>query len=265
MARNLELEKQIDAYIKGRLSEEEAQEMWEELLLHPEYIELLNTEIAVQSIVAESEPSKQSSGDKRHSLIHTLQNSWKWVGAAATVALLVVAINFFSMDSTRTLQELSVNSINLSENLSSAPVLRSRGLQIPPEDSLLNLGFKAAVEGDLDKAVQLYDKIIREYPDRPAAVKAYLNKGMIQFNKAQFDGAIQSFKAVTQKSKEQSFIREKGFWYLGNAYINTDQPSKARKAIFEAYSMDGIYRTSARDLLKRLDEKLGKPQQEYDR
>ena len=265
MPRNLNLEKQIDAYIKGQLSEEEAQELWEELLMHPEYIDLLNTELGVQSIVTESDTEQPPAEDERHSLIHTLQNSWKWVGAAAVVALLVVAINFFSMDSTQTLKELSINSINLSENLSSAPVLRSKGGQVTPEDSLLNLGFKAAVDGDLAKAVSLYDKIIQGYPELPAAVQAYLNKGIIQFNKTQFDGAILSFKAVTEKAGEESFAREKGFWYLGNAYINTDSLEEAHSAIFQAYSMDGIYRTSARDILKKLDKKLGNPQQEYDR
>ena len=265
MARNLELEKQIDAYIKGHLSDEEAQELWEELLLHPEYIDLLNTEIGVQSIVTGSDTQHPPVKDKRHSLIHTLQNSWKWVGAAAVVALLVVAINFFSADSTRSLQELSVNSINLSENLSSAPVLRSQDLQISPEDSLLNLGFKAAVDGNLSQAITLYSQVIHDYPDLPAAVQAHLNKGIIEFNKAQFDEAILSFKAVTQKAEEQSFTKEKGFWYLGNAYIHTDSLEKAHSAIFQAYSMDGIYRTSARDILKKLDEELGHPQREYDR
>ncbi len=32
MSRDLELEQQIDAYIKGKLTEEEAQRLWEELL-----------------------------------------------------------------------------------------------------------------------------------------------------------------------------------------------------------------------------------------
>ena len=265
MARDLNLEKQIDAYIKGRLSEKEAQELWEELLMHPEYIELLNTEIGVQSIVTEGNEQQPPAEDERHSLIHTLQNSWKWVGAAAAVALLVVSINFFSMDSKHSLKELSINNINLSENLSSAPVLRSKRGQVTPEDSLLNLGFKAAVDGDLTKAVTLYDKIIQDYPDLPAAVQAYLNKGIIQFNKTKFEGAILSFKAVTEKADKESFTKEKGFWYLGNAYINTDSLEEAHAAIFQAYSMNGIYRTSARDVLKKLDDKLDNPQQEYDR
>lgn len=264
MSRDVELEKQIDAYLKGHLSEEQAQKLWEKMLKNPEYIELLNMEIAVQSMVTEPDSGEYSSDtENRQAIIHSLQNSWTWIAAVAAIIIVAVAVNFFRMDSEQTLDELVLNEISLSESLASAPTLRSDQMQVAPADSMLNQGFKAAISGDVSEAMDLYNDIVKEYPDQPAAVQAYLNKGIIKFNRSNYEGAIASFREVVSKAEETSFLREKGYWYLGNAYVNTDSLSRARDAILETYSMDGIYRNPSADLLQKLDEQLNNPAREY--
>lgn len=264
MSRDVELEKQIDAYIKGHLTEEQAQELWEELLKNPGYIELLNTEISVQSIVS-GVGSRESAPDTglSQALIHSLQNSWKWAAAAVAVIIVAVTVNFFLTDGEQTLDELALNEIPLSESLASAPALRSGQARSTSGDSLLNQGFKTALSGDISKAMELYDAIIKNYPGQPAAVKAYLNRGIIQFNRGNNEGAIASFKEVVGKADKQSFVREKGYWYLGNTYINTDSLGRAHDALSEVFSMEGIYRNPAGDILQKLDKQLGNPAREY--
>jgi tetratricopeptide (TPR) repeat protein len=260
MSRDIELEQKIDAYVKGQLTEEQGRELWEELLKKPEYIELLNTEIGVKSLLSKKEPEEK---EERHNFIYTLQNSWKWTAAAAAIALIVVAFNFFTGSSERSLEDLALNNINISENLVSSPVLRSNNTQVSTEDSLLNLGFEAALAGNISKAVSLYDTIIEKYPGDPIATKAYLNKGIIHFNDGNLKEAIASFKNVINQSEETSFIKEKGYWYLGNAYINTDSLNNAHDAMLQVYSMEGIYEQPAIDLLKKLDEELENPERDY--
>src|SRR5699024_8284617 len=203
MERDITLEKKIDAYIKGHLSDDEALQLWEELLEHPEYIELLNTELGLRSILYEKEetdPEKQATGQE--SIIYSLQKSWKWIGAAAAIIILVFSTNLLQDSDTPSLQSLTIENINFSENLFSASVLRSvRQPQIDPEDSLLNLGYKAAIDGNLVEATRLYEAIIARYPDKPIAVQAYLNKGIIQFNREAFEEAATSFQAVVSKAK----------------------------------------------------------------
>lgn len=266
MARDVELEKQIDAYIKGRLTEEQAQKLWEELLKNPDYIELLNTELGLQSMLANPEDTRRESSGRaedHQAIAYLSRDSWKWLSAAAAVVILAIAISLFRMDSEQTLGELALSEITLSENLASAPTLRSEQHQVTPGDSLLNLGFKAAISGDLSGSLELYDIIIREYPEQPVTVQAHLNKGIIQFNRGNFREAIASFKEVAGKAGQNSFLREKAYWYLGNAYINTDSLSRAYDTIFETYSMEGIYQNPAGDLLQKLDEKLGNPSRDY--
>ncbi|NGP87064.1 tetratricopeptide repeat protein [Fodinibius halophilus] len=260
ISRDLELEQQIDAYIKGKLTEEQAEALWEKLLLHPQYIELLETELGVQSILDESastDTSENSSEVNDETIIYSMQRSWKWIAAAASVAILVVAINFLQQDTNQSIQELALNNINISTNLSSAPVMRSQKATIAPADSLLNRGFQASLSGDVKKALQFYNKIITQYPNKSAAVKAYLNKGIIQYNAGEFKSSITAFKEVINNVKKNPVTEEKAYWYMGNAYINIEQLSKAREAIHTAYSMDGIYRQPAYRILRKLDHELG--------
>ncbi|PAU94709.1 hypothetical protein CK503_04340 [Aliifodinibius salipaludis] len=257
MSRDIELEQEIDAYVKGKLSEEEAQQLWKKLLQRPDYIDLLKTELAVKSILEKRSSSNNSTSAKESSIIYSIQSSWKWMAAAAAVALLVVSINFFQLDTNQSLQSEVPNQFNLVENLSSAEVFRSQKTETLPADSLLNHGFEAALSGNISKAIAAYDEIINKYDDEPAAIKAYLNKGIIQYNNGSFGKSIESFQAVIKRDTKREVLKEKAYWYMGNAYINIEQTDKAREAIHKVYTMDGIYRKPSFRLLKKLDYELG--------
>lgn len=256
MSRDIELEKEIDAYIKGKLSEEEAQQLWEKLLQRPDYIELLKTELAVKSILQERSSKENSTSAKESSIIYSIQKSWKWMAAAAAVALLIVSINFFQFNTDSSIQSEVPSQFNLAENLASAEIFRNQKSKILPADSLLNQGFEAALSGNISKALVTYDKIISEYDDEPATMKAYLNKGIIQYNRGDFGESIKSFQAVIERKPKTEILEEKAYWYMGNAYINIEQLGKARKAIHKVYSMDGIYRKPSSRMLKKLDYQL---------
>lgn len=260
MSRDLELEQQIDAYIKGKLTEEEAQRLWEELLKNPEYIELLNTELGIKSILAEQSASNSDDDAnddvEEAGIVYSIRKYKSWIAAAASVAILVVAVNFLQFDNTKNITA-AFEDINPRENLSSAQIMRSQKAGLTPADSLLNKGFEAAVAGDLNKALQTYNQIIEKYGDHPAAVQAFLNKGIIQYNSGDFKKAIVSFNSVLDNVEDKQVVKEKAFWYLGNAYINTDSLDEARDAIHDAYAMDGIYRKPAFRLLRKLDYELG--------
>lgn len=259
MSRDLELEKRIDAYIKGNLTEEEAQKLWEKLLLRPDYIELLETELGIKAILenrAETAKPSQTNAEET-GVIYSLKQSRKWIAAAAaTIVILVVAISFLQFDNQQAIGELAIQNIDISTHLSSAPVLRSQKSEITPSDSLLNRGFEAAISGNMTKALQIYDSIIVQYPNKPAAVEAHLNKGIIQYNARKFTDAIDSFKLVLQQVSDKPVTQEKAYWYMGNAFINTNELSKARDAIRNAAEMEGIYHQSASRLLQKLDEEL---------
>lgn len=259
MSRDLELEKQIDAYIKGRLTEEEALQLWKKLLQRPDYIELLKTELGVKSII-ENRSSDTLDGTppaKESGITYSLNRSLKWMAAAAAIVILVVSVNILQVDTNQALKNSAKKSFNLAENLSSAQILRNQKSAVAPADSLLNRGFEAAISGEVSRALQMYNEIIAKFSDHPAAVQAYLNKGIIQYNNGKYGESAELFEAVLEKVGDKPILKEKAYWYLGNAYINIERLNDARKAIHRAYQIDGIYRKSAYRLLRKLDYELG--------
>lgn len=243
-SRDIELEKKIDAYIKGKLSSEEVEELWVELLKKPDYIDLLETEIDLKRLYEAREKEKNTT------------YYWKWIAAAAAIVLIVLAINFFDTNSDKAIQEWAQAEINLSENLASAPVTRS-ATEIAPPDSMLNVGFKAAIEGDINRAKKIYKRILHQYDDPEVLSKAYLNLGILQYNSGSFETSIGNFRKAITINDSDRILTERAYWYMGHAYINTDQLEEARSAIQQAYNLGEIYKKEAFKMLKRLDYELG--------
>jgi len=257
MSRDIALEEKIDAYIKGQLSDDEGQELWTELLKNPEYIDLLNTELGIKSIIDDRASENNANSVEDSGVIYSLRKSWKWTAAAAAVALIILGINYFQADTNQDIHELTLGNIDVSQNIMSAPVVRSQKGNIAPADSLLNKGFEATISGEVGKALDEYKKIIDNYPNKDAAIRAYLNIGIIQYNTGDYKKSIISLKHVADKSVGNDVTQEKGYWYMGNAYININELKKAREAIHTTYAMNGIYRDSAFRLLRKLDYELG--------
>lgn len=259
-SRDLNLEKQIDAYIKGRLTESEAENLWVALLKRPDYIDMLETELSVKLILEEqlqAEREKEAGAKVTNIFQNPLMRSWKWLATAAAIAILVIAINFLQLDTHQTIRQLTLGEINMVENLASPEVLRSQKTEISDVDSLLNIGFKAAISGDVQGALEIYKEVVNNYNNEPAVAMAYLNMGIINYNSESFENASLAFKNAIQRVVDDAVLEEKAYWYLGNAYIHLGQLEEAREAIHSAYSVDGMYRKPALRLLQKLDDELG--------
>ena len=244
-SRDIQLEQAIDAYLKGKLSEQEVEELWVELLQKPEYIALLETEIDVKRVYKAKQQQDTSTN-----------TYWKWIAAAAAIAILVISINVLSDNTPKPIEEWTKAEITLSENLASAEVTRS-ATKISSSDSLLNAGFKAAIEGDTNQAIGIYKNIINRYNDTGIISKAYLNLGIIQYNFGEYSYGIESFKKAITIAQDNPLLKEQSYWYMGNAFINIDQLEEARTAVRQAHSLGQIYKDEAFKLLKRLDYELG--------
>lgn len=263
-SRDLNLEKQIDAYIKGRLNKEEVESLWIELLKRPDYIHRLETELSIKLLYEkESKDAKDSTtAAKAHSISQgPLKKSWKWLAVAASIAILVIAINFLQTDSEKTLRQLAVGEINIVENLASPQVMRAQKSKITSVDSLLNLGYKAAISGDLEQAMQIYDEVISNYQETPQAAMAYLNIGIIDYNAERYGSASGAFEEAIRWAADP-LVEEKAYWYLGNSYVNLGKLEQAREAIDKTYSMDGMYKKPALRLLGKLNSELGEASSE---
>lgn len=245
-SRDIELEQRIDAYVKGRLSEDEAEQLWIQLMKQPEYIPLLETEVDLAKFHTRKQ---QATNDTSY--------YWKWIASAAAVILLFITINVLTTADQEPLNAWSINHISLEENLSSAEVTRSSVSALEPADSLLNAGFKAAVSGQNDSAIAIFEQIATNSNSVAAVSKAHLNLGILKYNSGNFSGSIKDFNKAISTAADDSLLIEQSYWYLGNAHLNTGQIKQARNAVEHAFRMGNIYKKEASKLLKRLDYELG--------
>ncbi len=250
---DIEIIKQIDAYLKGQLSEEKTEELWVELIKNKEYLEYLETELTVKSIFEEKKNLNEDSVSK----VTELHKSWKWLAAAAAVAILVVAINLLKMDGSVPLREQTIGNINMTNNLAAPLVMRSQKADLSGADSLMNIGFEAALSGNIPRAVKMYNEVTQRFKGKSIAAQAHLNIGIIRYNSGDYQPASKAFEQALSVVDNNDLLKEKAYWYLGNAYINLEQIQKARNAIQNAYDLDGTYRKPAFRLLQKIDYKLG--------
>jgi cytochrome c-type biogenesis protein CcmH/NrfG len=260
-SRDLDLEKQIDAYIKGRLTEDQVKDLWIELFKRPKYIDLLETELSIKLIIEEQLEAEKGTSTpvKEDASEAVFMRSWKWLATAASIVILVIAFNFFEMDQQQTIQQLTLGEINLVENLATPEVMRSQGvdMQTTALDSLLNLGFKAAISGDRQRALQIYQEVVDKFETDPQTAMAHLNIGIIKYNSAEYQTASDSFVKAIELGTEDRILEEKAYWYLGNTYLNMDDFTKAKEAIENAYRFEGIYQKPASRLLEKLEDQMG--------
>ena len=250
-SRDQEIYIQIDAYIKGKLSESDIEQLWIEFAKDPNLLERLELEAGIKKILDEKRTS-----DKKKASVHSLPN-WIWHASAAATILIVALVQLFRVETPTNLNEFIVSVIPV-DQLEVAEGLRSQDFIISSADSLLNAGFAAISSGDSEKALSVFNEVITKYDEEPYASKAYLNSGIILYNEGKYSEAVSNFKEAATRAADNRMISEKAYWYLGNAYVNIGELENALDAVGKAYSRDGIFRKPAFVLYQKLSYDLGK-------
>src|SRR3989344_2576025 len=94
-----------------------------------------------------------------------------------------------------------------------------------------NRGFNYYLSGDIDRAIEDYNKAIAINPD---SVEAYNNRGFAYHKKGQYDMAIEDFnKAITLNPNDAE-----AYYIRGLAYHNNGQYDKAIEDFNKAIALD---------------------------
>ncbi|MDR9417126.1 MAG: tetratricopeptide repeat protein [Gracilimonas sp.] len=252
-SREIELRNKIDAYIKGSLSENEIQDLWNTFAKEPELLDILELEVNVKAAI-EEEAQKQV-----NSSAATIQKlpTWTWHAAAAAVIAVIALVQLFRIQTPTDMNQFLVQQIKPSQVEMADGIRAAKDMNITTADSLLNLGFEAIISGNDSRALELFDIVIEKYSQEPYGSKAYLNKGIVLYNDGDYESAVSAFRETLKRVEDSNMITEKAYWYLGNALVNLGQLEQAQEAVFNTYQMDGIFRNPAFRLLKKLSDDLG--------
>lgn len=248
--REIELQQKIDAYLKGLLSEPDIEELWMEVAKNPDLLDNLEIEVGLKELLS----TKKTLGEPAK--VRRLPR-WAWHAAAAAVIAIVALLQLFRQNTPTELHQFVIAEIE-TRNLEIADGLRSSTKSLnATADSLLNLGFQAVVSGDENRAMEIFDQIIDHYEEEPYGSKAYVNKGIILYNKGDYNASVLAFKEATERVEGPGIVAEKAWWYLGNALVNIGELEEAYEAVYKTYQLNGVFRNPAFHLVIKLSRELG--------
>lgn len=254
----IEILEKIDLYIRGKLTQDEIDELWKTFLEHPEYYDILETEVHLKSLIKKGEKPRfvsEKKGSKRSGTA-TIHNYKRWLYAAAAAVILALGLQFFAIQQPDSIETLALAEIEQSY-LIGADVLRSGSERTENLDVAINDALATAYEGETERAIEQFQEILNQSPSDQQRGRVEMNLGILLYNNGRFETAKDHFESVTEIEGLENHQAEKSWWFLGNTYLNLNQPREAREAIFNAYSMDGPFQSAALSLLKKLDLRLG--------
>lgn len=240
----------VDKWLAGTATTAELDLMWAASISDPELLEYMKTVAGVKKVIEERETRIQSLQSKKASNRNTLTY---WFAAAAVVLVSIVGGLLIKID--RDAYNIGLKQIELME-LESGAITRSANNGISTEDSLLNLGIKAIVDGKKAKAKALLQELIERSPKSESAGLAYINLGILHYNESKFEVALTQFERATQLITDDEFAREKALWFMAHTLINLNKLEEARNIAIDIYKSNLALRKRAFVLIKELDQKL---------
>ncbi|MEX2600164.1 MAG: tetratricopeptide repeat protein [Balneolaceae bacterium] len=239
-----ELERKIDQFIRNRMTPEEIDDLWVELLQEEEYIEYLQTSANLKEIVRRRTKSKSRPVVGR---IHGV-SSWKRTVAAAAAILIMVAGSIALYYSTGELQSVEpIASIELD-------YYRSGDSQVveTETEAVIREAIILVNDGHYDEAIRVLDEQIEVTEDPDLCASLQINAGSIMYNTGHYRDALERFQHVVSNDEGDALIRERALWFLGNTHFQLNEMDEARTAFRMAYELNGAYSRIAQSYLRAL-------------
>lgn len=236
---NQSIEERINRYVNTRLNENEVEQLWADLIASPYYYDYLKTAANVKYLLNQER--------EKHS---NIQKRTYWMAIAASIAItigilsLVFQFNHSGSDSIEPLGNLAFTNMRSAEVVNNTP------------QSQLQKGINLANSGKITEAIALFTRIKDENKDVRIDAMADLNLGIVYYNQHEYSKAVQSFDNVLSTEKSDVLMKEKAYWFSGNAYLKMNDLKSAKESIQKAYDLNGAYRRIAGKYLNEINSKL---------
>lgn len=235
-----ELESKIDMYVEGRLSSEEIDELWVELIQDDYYYDYLKTVASLKGL-AQSKKGKKSNIIE----LHTIR---RWSVAAAIVLIAGTMALFNILQNGQTAIE-PITSIELDYYRSAEGSVSESNT-----DQLVLQAITTANRGEVDQAIALLEEELIKLDDGDRKLELLVTAGSIHYNANQFEAAADKFEQGIEIESNNNSLKERNYWYLGNTYFQMNRIADARRVLEQAYELNGSYSRVAQSYLRALSE-----------
>lgn len=234
-----DIEKRIDRYINGRLSPEEIDNLWAELVQDEDHLDYLKSVANLKSVIERRRKNKKRARIRR---------MWSYAAAAVLVLALGVMLVLNTSVFTGPDSVQPVDSIELDYYRSVEGEAARTGTKTVITDAI-NL----ANTGNFEQAVSLLEKELEGDITPAWESEVNLTLGSLYYNESQYREAIPHYEVVIENREELDVLTlEKAYWYLGNTYFQLEEMEMAKEHIRKAYELNGAYRRVAQSYLKAL-------------
>ncbi|MFO7847448.1 MAG: tetratricopeptide repeat protein [Balneolaceae bacterium] len=239
--RNKDLEKRIEAYLNDELTTAEVDELWAELIDNEYYFDYMKSVANLKKISEERE--------KETGLQKVESQKKVWLSAAAAIILMIGAATIFNISTQSGEMVTPISSIEL-DYYRSADGMASENLEA--ESDVVRLAISTANTGDVTEALSLINEELEKTDSKYEQAELLITSGSILYNSGRFDDAIERFETALEVDYNDTILRERNLWYLGNAYFQVNKLDEAKATLEEAFELNGAYSRVAQSYLRAL-------------
>lgn len=237
--RNRILEKRIEEYVEGKLTSAEIDELWAELINNEYYLDYMKSVASLKKIAEDRQ--KDANREKADSRKRV------WISAAAAVLLMVGSITIFNL-STGTSEIIEpISSIELDYYRSADGMATEQS-----ESDVIRRAISTANTGEVSAALNLLNQELENTSSDVERAELLITSGSILYNSGQFTEAISKFETSLELNYDDMMLRERNYWYLGNAYFQVNMLDEAKFALEKAFELNGAYSRVAQSYLRAL-------------
>lgn len=247
---SIEVLKQIDAYIRGKLSKREIDELWLQFLKNPYYYELFETELHLRNLIQKGRHADSIITRKKGRKLSVKY----WVMAAAATVIVVLTIQFFLAESTPDLEALALHSISYNE-MAAGNIERSDDEHTITVEADMNRAMAAAYMFNEDESIEMFSELKSLAVKESQRVRIEYNMAILYYNRSQFELARDLFHTVTNSDIIDDVYRERAWWFMANTHLKMKNQGEAMEAIQKVLLLDGHNRKSASALLNVLNRR----------
>src|SRR6056297_347781 len=237
--RNKDLEKRIEAYVDGDLSTREIDELWAELLDNEYYYDYMKSVASMKKVAEDRQEKSRLQGSESQKAV--------WLSAAAAILLMIGAATIFNISTEPTENVSPISSIEL-DYYRSADGMAAENM----ESDVVRRAISTANTGDVAEALSLINEELQKENSDYKEAELLITSGSILYNSGRFADAIERFETAIDINYDDMMLRERNYWYLGNAYFQVNKLDEAKFALEQAFELNGAYSRVAQSYLRAL-------------
>lgn len=241
------MQKQIEAYRAGELTDEEIDLLWEKMIEDPDQLEYLINSVNLQVIASERKDILNPSGKAKYPNLKLLvfqryRTTWGRIAAVVLIlAGMLSTIYFFGSEYLYEQEPLAEIELD---------TYRSSTIPTAVFDYQVQRAINLASLEKYDQAIDMLNEIELAQLTDDQKVSLMLNKGSILYNRGDYRSAKDLFHEILDNHEDLHLLTEERVqWFLGNVYLQLGQEEIALEHIQKTYDLNGAYRRLAKRYL----------------